>query len=263
MSVFRFCRTLPCCVLLLLCVMPCRSVLAGGDIVVSAAASLTGAMTAVKKAYEAIHPGQKVYVNFAASGRLLQQIEAGAPVDVFTPADQETMDRAQKHDLIDTGTRVNFTANDLMLVVPNTCHDICCAKDLANPKVGKVALGEPDAVPAGSYTKQALATLGLWDTLAPKMVFGLSVKQALDYVALGEVDAAFVYATDALLAKKRIREITNMGGHKCIVYPAAIVSASVQKDKAKEFIAFLTGQDGQAILQSFGFKKPGQVSGTK
>jgi len=263
MSVLHLRRALPL-VLMLLLAVPCRPALADGtDIVVSAAASLTGAMTAVKKAFEAKHPGQQVYVNFAASGRLLQQIEAGAPVDVFTPADQETMDRAQEHKLIDPDTRVNFTANDLLLVVPNNCTDISCPKDLANPKVGKVALGEPDAVPAGSYTKQALITLGLWDALSPKMVYGLSVKQALDYVALGEVDAAFIYATDALLAKQRVREIMNMSGHKRIVYPAAVVSASSQKDRAKEFIAFLTGNEGQTILTQFGFKKPGQVTGTK
>jgi len=262
MSVFRFRRTLPL-VLVLLLGFTCRSVLAdgSGDIVVSAAASLTGAMTAIKQAFEASHPGPQVYVNFAASGRLLQQIEAGAPVDVFAPADQETMDRAQEHKLIDSASRANFTANDLLLVVPANANDVNAPKDLVNPKVGKVALGEPDAVPAGSYTKEALTTLGLWDALAPKMVYGLSVKQALDYVALGEVDAAFIYATDALLAQNRIREVANMAGHKRIVYPVAVVTASTQKDRAKEFIAFLTGTPGQTILAQFGFKKPGQVTG--
>lgn len=229
------------------------------DLVVSGAASLTGAMTDIKTAFEASHPDRKVYVNFAASGQLLQQIEAGAPVDVFAPADQETMDRAQQRNLIEAGTRVDFTANDLMLVVPCNAKDVHCAKDLADAKVGRIALGEPDAVPAGSYTKEALASLGLWETLSPKMVYGLSVKQALDYVALGEVEAAFIYGTDALLAPDRIRIITNMSGHKPIVYPAAVVTGSAQKEGAQEFIAFLTSDAGQAILAKHGFKKPGEV----
>ncbi len=235
-----------------------RTALAG-DIVVSGAASLTSAMTEIKNAFQSSHPDRKVYVNFASSGQLLQQIEAGAPVDVFAPADQETMDRAQQHGLIDASSRVDFTANDLMLVVPCDSKDVHCAKDLTDAKVDRIALGEPDAVPAGSYTKQALAKLGLWDTLSPKMVYGLSVKQALDYVALGEVGAAFIYGTDARLAPDRIRIIMNMGGHTPIVYPAAVVAGSAQKDGAREFIAFLTSDAGQTILAKYGFKKPGEV----
>jgi molybdate transport system substrate-binding protein len=238
----------------------CRMAVAG-EIVVSGAASLTGAMTEVRQAFEAAHPGQKLYVNFASSGQLLQQIEAGAPVDVFAPADQDTMDRAQQHGLIDAASRVDFTANDLMLVVPCDAKDVHCAKDLTDAKVERIALGEPDAVPAGSYTKEALSNLGLWDALSPKMVYGLSVKQALDYVALGEVEAAFIYGTDARLAPDRIRVIANMGGHKPIVYPAAVVSSSAQKDGAREFIDFLTGEPGQSILAKYGFKKPGEIRG--
>ncbi len=227
------------------------------EIVVSGAASLTGAMTEIKDAFEAAHPGQRVYVNFAASGQLLQQIEAGAPVDVFAPADQETMDRAEKHGLIDPASRVDFTANDLMLAVPADSTLVTCPADLTSPQVGRVALGEPDAVPAGSYTKEALTSLGLWETLAPKMVYGLSVKQALDYVALGEVDAAFVYATDARLGRERVKAVMPMGGHTPIVYPVAILAGSSHKEAAREFVAFLTGEPGQAILAKFGFKKPG------
>lgn len=226
-----------------------------GEIVVSGAASLTGALTEIKEAFEVAHPDCKVFVNFAASGPLLQQVQAGAPVDVITAADQETMDRAQKQGLIDPATRMNFTANDLMLVVPSNSSLISNPKDLTNPKVGRVALGEPDTVPAGSYTKESLSRLGFWDRLEPKMVYGLSVKQALDYVALGEVDAAFVYATDARLARERVRVIATMEGHRPIVYPVAVVTASVHKDAAREFISFLCSEPGQTILARNGFKK--------
>jgi molybdate transport system substrate-binding protein len=231
------------------------------ELVVSGAASLTGVMADIKKAFETAHPEHRLYVNLAASGKLLQQIEAGAPVDVFAPADQDTMNRAERDGLIDAATRVDFTANNLMLVVPADSKGITCPQDLTKEQVGKVALGEPDAVPAGSYTKQALCNLGLWDVLAPKMVYGLSVKQALDYVALGEVEAAFIYDTDARLGKGRIRVIANMDGHKRIVYPVAIIKTSPHKEAAKAFVDFLVGQPGQTILAKFGFKKPGQESG--
>jgi molybdate transport system substrate-binding protein len=231
------------------------------DLVVSGAASLTGAMADLKQAFEADHPEQHLYVNLAASGHLLQQIEAGAPVDVFAPADQESMDRAEQRGLIDPATRVNFTANNLMLVVPADSKGVSCPQDLTKADVGKVALGEPDAVPAGSYTKEALGNLGLWEALSPKMVYGLSVKQALDYVALGEVEAAFIYDTDALLGQGRIRVVTNLGGHKRIVYPAAVVKASAHKEAAKAFVDFLAGDCGQGILARHGFKTPDQVAG--
>jgi molybdate transport system substrate-binding protein len=231
------------------------------DLVVSGAASLTGAMADIKKAFEAAHPDIHLYVNLAASGQLLQQIEAGAPVDVFAPADQDTMDRAQQHGLLENATRVNFTANNLMLVVPADATGIDCPMDLTKPMVGKLALGEPDAVPAGSYTKQALCSLGLWDVLSPKMIFGLSVKQALDYVVLGEVEAAFIYDTDARLAPGRIRVVTNMGGHKRIVYPVAVIKASTHKESARVFVDFLVGEGGQAILARHGFNKPDQATG--
>jgi molybdate transport system substrate-binding protein len=151
---------------------------------------------------------------------------------------------------------VDFTANDLMLTVPADAQGVACLEDLAGPKVGKLALGEPDAVPAGSYTKQALDKRGLWETLSPKMVYGLSVKQALDYVALGEVDAAFVYATDARMAQKRVRVVAVMTDHAPIVYPAAVVAACPRKAAAKDFIDYLRGPKGQAVLAAYGFKDP-------
>jgi len=243
----------------LICLGVSRAVCAE-ELVVSGAASLINAMAALKTAFENAHPQWQVFANFAASGQLLQQIEAGAPVDVFVPADQETMDRAQKAGFIDDASRADFTANDLMLVVPRAAVDINALADLANDAVGRVALGEPDAVPAGSYARQALENAGLWQQLEAKMVYGLSVKQALDYVALGEVDAAFVYATDARLASEKVRVVANMAGHKPIVYPVALLKSCERQEAARAFIAFLQGPEGQAIMRQCGFKKPNAAS---
>ena len=229
---------------------------AAEPIIVSGAASLINAMTEIKAGFEKTHPQWEVFVNFAASGQLLQQIEVGAPVDVFVPADQETMDRAQKAGFIDEASRVDFTANDLLLVVPADTKDVSCLADLGGDKVSRVALGEPDAVPAGSYARQTLTGAGLWDRLEPKLVYGLSVKQALDYVALGEVDAAFVYATDARLASRQVRVVANMGGHAPIIYPAALVKNCPRQDAARAFLAYLQSADGQAVMARHGFKEP-------
>ena len=244
--------------LVLVCLGPPRGA-AAEPLIVSGAASLINAMTEIKAGFEKAHPQWEVFVNFAASGQLLQQIEVGAPVDVFVPADQETMDRAQKAGRIDEASRVDFTANDLLLVVPADTRDVSCLADLGDDKVGRVALGEPDAVPAGSYTRQTLTRAGLWERLESKLIYGLSVKQALDYVALGEVDAAFVYATDARLASRQVRVVANMDGHKPIVYPAALVKNCLHQDMGRAFLAYLQSADAQAVMARHGFKTPQAV----
>jgi len=249
-------------VLLLSC-LACLGVsrtVAAEDLVVSGASSLINAMAEIKTAFESAHPQWQVFANFAASGQLLQQIEAGAPVDVFVPADQETMDRAQKAGLIDDASRTDFTANELMLVVPIGATDINGLSDLAKATVARVALGEPDAVPAGSYARQVLVNAGLWQQLEAKMIYGLSVKQALDYVALGEVDAAFVYATDARLASRKVRVVATMTGHKPIIYPVALLRSCAHQEAARAFLAFLQGNAGQTIMAGCGFKQPAMRS---
>lgn len=149
-------------------------------------ASLTNAFTEIKGLFEKKYPDIKVHTNFAASNPLLKQMEEGAPVDVFASADQETMDKAAAKKLVDTATRKDFALNDLVMVVPSDSKlNLTGAKDLAKPEVKRIAVGNPDSVPAGRYTKAALTTAGLWETLQPKYVFGASVRQALDYVGRG------------------------------------------------------------------------------
>ena len=183
---------------LLGCLLLAAPAFAAQEITVSGAASLTNAFTEIKGLFEKKYPDIKVHTNFAASNPLLKQMEEGAPVDVFASADQETMDKAAAKKLVDTATRKDFALNDLVMVVPSDSKlNLTGAKDSAKPEVKRIAVGNPDSVPAGRYTKAALTTAGLWETLQPKYVFGASVRQALDYVGRGEVDAGFVYRTDA------------------------------------------------------------------
>jgi molybdate transport system substrate-binding protein len=226
-----------------------------GDLLVSAAASLTNAFQEMKEPFEKAHPGTTLVFNFAASGALLKQMEQGAPVDVFASADQETMDKAAQ--LIDEPTRVDFAGNALVMVVPaEGGQPLTAPEELRGDRVKLVAIGNPDSVPAGRYAKGALEAAGLYEPLTPKFVMAESVRQALDYVARGEVQAGFVYATDAVLRADRVKVAAEIPGHKPISYPVALLKDSKGKEMGQTFIDFIKGEEGQAILAGFGFKKP-------
>ncbi len=226
-----------------------------GDLLVSAAASLTNAFKEMKEPFEKAHPGTTLVFNFAASGALLKQMEQGAPVDVFASADQATMDKAGQ--LIDEPTRVDFAGNALVMVVPAEGGlPLTAPEELKGDQVKLVAIGNPDSVPAGRYAKGALEAAGLYDPLTPKFVLAESVRQALDYVARGEVQAGFVYATDAALRADKVKVAAEVAGHKPISYPIALLKDSKSKEMGQTFIDFIKGEEGQAILARFGFKKP-------
>ncbi|MFG6463937.1 molybdate ABC transporter substrate-binding protein [Roseateles sp. DXS20W] len=228
---------------------------AAQQLTVSAAASLTDAFKAIGARFEAAKPGVTVRFNFAASGVLVQQIAQGAPVDVFASADQDTMDRAAAQKLIAADTRRDVAANALVLVVPADSA-VQRVADLSGPAVKRIAVGKVASVPVGRYTQQALGSAQLWSALSPKLVFADNVRQVLDYVARGEVEAGFVYRTDAGIAKDKLRVAATVGGHTPITYPAAVVADSRQPALAREFVAFLGSAEAQAILARHGFVKP-------
>jgi molybdate transport system substrate-binding protein len=227
------------------------------DLVVSAASSLTDAFTAVGHAYEQKHPGTKVVLNFAASDVLMQQIANGAPADVFASADQQAMDKATAQGIVQQGSRRDFATNQLVVVVPvDGKASVATLNDLKAPAVRRIAIGDPASVPVGRYTQAALASAGLWDGLAAKLVLGQNVRQALDYVARGEVDAGFVFATDATAAKDKVRVAIRVPSTTPITYPIATVAQSKQPAQAQAFEAFVLSPEGQGLLGSAGFGKP-------
>jgi molybdate transport system substrate-binding protein len=228
------------------------------EIVVSAAASLTNAFNSIGTAFERARPGARVVFNFAASGPLLAQIRQGAPVDVFASADQETMDRAEKEALLASGTRVDFARNSLVLVVPAAGARAPGSLDeLASGGAWrKIATGTPATVPAGRYTEQAVRQAGLAPALAPRWIYGESVRQVLNYVARGEVDAGFVYRTDALLEREKTRIAFTVPTTTPVSYPIARIATGGQGALAGEFIAFVRGGEGRRILGEFGFSPP-------
>jgi len=230
---------------------------AAQQITVSAAASLTDAFKALGPKFEAVKPGATVRFNFAASGVLLQQIAQGAPVDVFASADQETMGRAAEQKLIDTATRRNFASNALVLIEPlRGGAGVRSLQDLAGPGVRKIAVGKTATVPVGRYTRQVLEGAGLWSALEPRFIQADSVRQVLDYVARGEVEAGFVYRTDAAVMGDKVRIAFAPAAAIPVSYPAAVVSDSRQKALAGEFVAFLSSDAAREVLARYGFGTP-------
>ena len=227
------------------------------DLTVSAAASLTNAFKELAQAYEAAHPGDKVLLNFAASDALVAQIAKGAPVDVFASADQEAMDKAAQQQLLAPGSRRNFASNALVLVLPSAgAVPVRSLADLRLPAVTRITMGNPAGVPVGRYARQALEKAGLWAAVEPRLIFGASVRQSLDYVARGEVDAGFVYATDALAMKDKVKVALTVPTETPVLYPIAAIRTAPNAAGAGRFLAYVQAPAGQAVLARYGFGRP-------
>jgi molybdate transport system substrate-binding protein len=233
------------------------SVAQAADLTVSAAASLSNALRELGPLFEARNPGTSVVFNFGASDTLLAQIARGAPADVFASADQETMDRADAQKLLMAGSRRNFVANTLVMVVPaDSTLGLRAPADLQKPAVKRIAIGNPASVPVGRYAKGALEAGKLWAAVEPKAVFAQNVRQALDYVARGEVEAGFVYATDAAIMKDKVKVIVTVPTDTAITYPIASVAGSPNPEAARRFLDFVLTPAAQAVLARYGFGKP-------
>ena len=225
------------------------------DVTVSAAASLTNAFRELAQSFEAAHPGDRVLLNFAASDPLVQQIAKGAPVDVFASADQETMDKADALKLVAVGTRQDFVGNTVVLIVPAaSAFRPAGLADLRTAQ--RLTTGNPASVPIGRYTKEALMKAEVWQQLEAKFVYGASVRQSLDYVARGEVDAGFVYATDVMAQKDKVRAVLTVPTTTPVRYPIAVLAGAPQPALARSFVQHALSPAGQAILARYGFARP-------
>nr|WP_255464042.1 MULTISPECIES: molybdate ABC transporter substrate-binding protein [unclassified Herbaspirillum] len=227
------------------------------DLVVSAAASLTNAFKELAQSFEQQNPGVKVITNFGASDILMRQIVRGAPADVFASADQAAMDKAVAEKAVNPATRKNFAANQIVLIVP---HDSklqpAALADLSQPGYQRIALGNPASVPFGRYTKTALESAGLWQQLQAKAVMAENVRTSLDYVARGEVDAGFVFATDAAVMPDKVRVAIRIPSDSPATYPIAATAGSRHQELADKFIAHVLSPAGQAVLARYGFLQP-------
>ncbi len=230
---------------------------AGQDLTVSAAISLKETLAEIAPAFEKANPGVAVRLNLGASGDLQRQIEAGAPVDVYVSAAARNMDVLERWGGVDPRTRRDIACNRLVVVVPADAEAPPASLEaLAGAK--NVALGNPKTVPAGEYARQALEAAGLWERLRPSFVFSENVRAALEYVARGDADAAFVYVTDAGVVGDRVRIAFEVDPrlYQPIVYPAAAVAGSRNRELARRFVDFLVAPAFQAALRKGGFSLP-------
>ncbi len=225
------------------------------EILVSAATSLTNAFQEIGLAYTKLHPKTLVRFNFAASGALQQQIEQGAPVDVFASAAPKEMDALQKGGHLEAETRTLFAGNRLVLIAPLKSN-LKQWTELLSPVIKHIALSNPDSVPSGRYAKETLTKRGLWAALQSKMVFGENVRQTLTYVVNGDAEAGVVFATDAQSEKTRVRVVQQAlpnSDHAPILYPVAVIKGAPNVPAARDFVAFLKSPVAQNILTRYGF----------
>lgn len=225
------------------------------EILVSAAASLKNAFEEIGKLYEK-RTGVRVRLNIGASGLLQKQIEAGAPVDVFASAGSTQMDILKAKGLILPETRRNFAANALVLIVPaRSGLRVRSFKDVESPEVRRLAIGNPKTVPAGQYARESLEKVGLWKRLQPRIILAENVRQVLDYVVRGEVEAGIVFASDVSTAHGQaiVAARAPERSHDPILYPIALVKDTAKRGIAQRFVDLALSREGQAILGRHGF----------
>jgi molybdate transport system substrate-binding protein len=224
-------------------------------ILVFAAASLKDALDAANAAWVQ-QGGAKVATSYAASSALARQIENGAPAQVYISADLDWMDYVEKKALIQPATRRNLLGNKLVLVAPaasNATLTIAPGFPLAQALgPGRLALGDPQHVPAGKYAKAALGKLGVWDSVSRKVAAAESVRAALAFVARDEAPLGIVYETDAR-AEPRVRIVATFadGLHPPVLYPAALLKDA--KGPGGDYLKFLSSPQAKAIFQRHGF----------
>lgn len=225
------------------------------NITLSAAVSLKDAMENIKTVYQGQNPHISLTLNLASSGSLRQQIERGAPVDVFISAAAKHTDLLQEKGLIIEETRRDLLKNTMVLIVPkNNPASINSFQDLSRGNYQQISIGEPESVPAGKYAKEVLTNLGIFEKIKAKIVYAKDVRQVLSYVATGNVDAGIVYRTDANIFDAAIVvETAAENTHSPVVYPIAAIEGTKNLEPAKDLINFLLGAEAKAVFEKYGF----------
>lgn len=191
---------------------------------------------------------------YDSSGKLQTQIEEGLAADVFMSAATKQMTALKDENLIDASSIVDLLENKIVVIVPADKKDsITTFEQIAD--VETVALGDPESVPAGQYSKEALTNLNLWDKVSAKTSFGTNVTEVLNWVAEGSADAGIVYATDAATTDKVavVAEAPEGSLEKKVIYPVGMVAASEHSEEAKLFIEFLQSEEAMAVFEEYGF----------
>jgi molybdate transport system substrate-binding protein len=248
-------RALSFCALAI-CLVAASPFVAAADVTVFAAASLKEAMDAQGKDFERV-TGNKVIVSYGASNALAKQIEAAAPADLFISADLDWMDYVAQRGLVAPNARFDLLRNTLVLIAPSSSN----AALKIGPGFGlaaalgteKLAMANPDSVPAGKYGKAALEKLGVWTSVEAKVARAENVRAALALVSRGEAPFGIVYRTDALADKGvKVVDAFPPGSYPEIVYPAAVLASS-KSASARALLAYLRSAPAGVIWEKYGF----------
>jgi len=225
------------------------------EIIVSAAASMTDALSEMQKAFASEQSGVKVKFNFGSSGALAHQIAQGAPADLFIAAGAAPMEDLVQKGLVEQSAVRTLAANKVVLIRGKTAAAVVNTwTDLASDQVKRIAVANPAHVPAGQYGKTVLENLNLWSAVQTRLVLGEDVRQVLNFVESGEVEAGIVYATDAAVSQKVVvLAEAPAGSHPPVVYPMAVLKDSRHGVEAKAFADYLASEKGRQILARYGF----------
>jgi molybdate transport system substrate-binding protein len=232
-------------------VVLCTTPVFAGDVNLSVAASLKDVINELSDSFAKKHPGVKFVKNFGASGALAKQIENGASSDIFISANLEWLDYLNNKKLVDAASIGTFAYNALVFAgVPGKASSL---RDLI--KLDRIAIGSPRSVPAGEYAMEALKKAGIDRQLENKLVMAKDVRECLMYAERGEVDGAFVYKTDALLAKRvKVLFTVPQELYPRVNYPLALTASGAKKPEAAAFIAFLKTSEAKTVLMKYGFQ---------
>ncbi len=236
------------CFALLIMAVPAKA----GELNLSAAASLKEVINELSASYTAKHPSTVFIKNFGPSGTLAGQIENGAPADLFIAANNQWIDYLKTKNLVD-GANVKMFAWNSLVFAGTTTKKVASMNDLL--KLDKIAIGSPKSVPAGEYAMTAMTKAGIDRQLAGKLVMAKDVRECLMYSELGEVDGAFVYRTDAMLAQKaKMLFVVPQKLYPRVTYPMALTLKAAQNVEAKAFYLFLQGTEAKSVLRKYGFE---------
>lgn len=226
-------------------------------VTVFAAASLRDALEEVAATY-ARETGVEPALHFGASGLLAVQLEKGARADVFFSAGTKELDRLAEARLVDVPSRVDLLSNQLVVVVPADAEPLDDPRDLAQPRITRLAIANPDGVPAGRYARAWLAEVGLWDALEPRLLPCTDVRATLAAVEHGGAEAGLVYRTDAAISDGvRIAYAVPVERGPRIVYPAAVLAGAERASEAQRFLDHLRTPRALAVFERHGFRPYG------
>jgi molybdate transport system permease protein len=228
---------------------------------VLAGSNFTNVLEELGRRYEIEHPSVNIQFQFASSGVLYQQIKHGGAADLFFSANSYYMDELEREGYLLSKSRTYFIQNDIVLVTPLPNKTAIKGwMDLVSKDNVRLAVGLPDSVPVGKYAKQTLESLGLWDKLQKRIVYGSNVREILTYVETGNVEAGIVYRSDALLSAGVTAVVeAPKEAHDPIIMPAALLEESLQKEQALGFLDFLNTQEAHNVFVQFGYKIDGST----